>query len=809
VTLPVTGMSCAACAARTEKNLNRAPGVQSANVNFATKQATIEYDPHATATPQLVEVIRKTGFDTAGVSSLVLHVHGDAVESAKRVPGVTGATQEGDQLTVQFVGSTVQGDGIAEALKKSGVPAHVLHEDEPEDWEKMARETEYRHLFGRFIVAAALSLPVLLMAMLPHLLPDTHVVHNLMETPGMSWVQLVLTTPVMFYSAKPFFTGAWNSFLHRAADMNTLVALGTGAAYLYSAAAVFAPGWVSPYTMNPPVYFEAAAVIIALVVLGRLLEARARARTGDAIRSLVGLQPKTARVVRNGAEQDVPFEQVVVGDTLVVRPGEKVPVDGEVLTGTSAVDESMLTGESMPVSKSAGDEVFGATMNTTGAFTYRATKVGKDTALQQIIRLVQEAQGRKAPIQRLADVVSGIFVPAVLIIAIVTFAAWFVASPDASRMSEALVAAVSVLIIACPCALGLATPTAIMVGTGRAATMGVLVRGAESLEVAQKVDAVVLDKTGTVTKGKPELREVRAFDGLSSEELLALVAGAELRSEHPLGLAIVLGAEERGIEIPEVEDFQSVTGRGIVARVNGREVVVGNEKFALEKTGVAQSPFSSAMYELASRGHTPVAVAINGRPAGVVSVADTVKPGAKWAVDQLKSLGIDVAMMTGDNERTAKAVAAQVGINNVMSEVLPGHKADEVKRLQSKGKTVAMVGDGINDAPALAQADVGIAIGTGTDVAIEASDVTLIRGDLDGVVAAVRLSRATMRTIRQNLFFAFVYNVLGIPVAAGVLYPAFGITLSPVIASLAMALSSVSVVTNSLRLRGASVTSRP
>jgi Cu+-exporting ATPase len=556
--------------------------------------------------------------------------------------------------------------------------------------------------------------------------------------------------------------------------------------------------------MNPPVYFEAAAVIIALVVLGRMLEARAKAQAGDAIRALVGLQPKTARVVRGGNEVDIDVREVAVGDTIVVRPGEEIPVDGEVLTGASAVDESMLTGESLPVTKGAGDEVFGATVNTTGSFTYRATKVGKDTALQQIVRLVQEAQGHKAPIQRLADVVSGVFVPVVLMIAVVTFAVWFVGAPPVSRLSEALVAAVSVLIIACPCALGLATPTAIMVGTGRAATRGILVRGAESLEVAEKVDTVVLDKTGTLTKGKPELREVRAYGGFSEAELLRLVSGAEQRSEHPLALAIVVGAEERGVEVPEVESFDSVTGRGIVARVAGREVVVGNLGLMRERGGDL-GRLETDLYELASMGHTPMGIAVDGRVAGVVSVADTLKPGAKWAVDALKAEGIEVAMVTGDNERTAKAVAGQVGINRVMAEVLPGHKADEVKRLQSEGKTVAMVGDGINDAPALAQADVGIAIGTGTDVAIEASDVTLIRGDLDGVVGAVRLSKATMRTIRQNLFFAFIYNVLGIPIAAGVLYPFFGLTLSPVIASLAMALSSVSVVTNSLRLRGGHV----
>jgi Cu+-exporting ATPase len=806
VTLPVTGMSCAACAMRTEKNLNRAQGVTSASVNFATKQATIEYDADATGTSSLVEVIRRTGFDTAGVQRTVLRVNGSAVAQALKLPGVVSALQEGDALTVEHVGSTVQADGVLQGLRDAGLVAELLEEEQEEDWEASARAAEYRDLLSRFIVAAALSIPVLLIAMLPHVLPDESVVHNLLELPALGLIQLILTTPVMVYSGRSFFTSAWRSFTHRSADMNTLVALGTGAAYLYSTASVFFPEFVSPNTMHPQVYFEAAAVIIALVILGRMLEARARAQTGDAMRGLIGLQAKTARVVRDGAESDVLIEQVVVGDTVVVRPGEKVPVDGEVLTGVSAVDEAMLTGESIPVTKVAGDEVFGATLNTTGAFTYRATKVGKDTALQQIVRLVQEAQGSKAPIQRLADVVSGVFVPVVLVIAIVTFAAWFVFAPEVSRVSEALVAAVSVLIIACPCALGLATPTAIMVGTGRAATMGILVKSAVSLEHAEKINAIVLDKTGTITKGKPELKEVRAFAGFDEKEVLLLVASAEQRSEHPVAAAIVAGAEERGVEIADVESFESLTGRGIVARVMGREVVVGNERLMQER-GVSGA-FSTQIFELAARGHTPMAVAIDGRAAGVVSVADTVKPGAQWAVAKLKDIGVEVAMVTGDNERTAEAIAHQVGIGTVVAQVLPAEKVEVIKKLQSQGKTVAMVGDGINDAPALAQADVGIAIGTGTDIAMHASDVTLVRGDLDGVVTAINLSRATMRSIRQNLFFAFVYNVLGIPIAAGVLYPAFGIALSPVIASLAMALSSVSVVTNSLRLRTARIATR-
>ncbi|MCH7945424.1 MAG: copper-translocating P-type ATPase, partial [Armatimonadetes bacterium] len=718
-----------------------------------------------------------------------------AAEAVSAMPGVLAAHQDDGQLTVDYLSSTIRLTDLAEALRGAGIDVEAEEPDEDDDWERKARIAEYEDLKSRFRVAAILGLPVLLLAMAPHVLPVTSVFHNLAETRASEWVQLVFTVPVMLYSGRSFFVGAWRSFLNRGADMNTLVALGTGAAFLYSVVATVFPGWISPTTMRAPIYFEAAAVIIALVILGRMLEAKAKARTGDAIRGLIGLQARTARVIRDSTEQDVPIEQVVVGDVVVVRPGEKIPVDGVVRGGESAIDESMLTGESMPVSKASGDTVFGATVNTTGSFTFEATKVGKDTALQQIIRLVQEAQGNKAPIQRLADVISGIFVPVVLIIAVATFAVWFVAAPVDTRLTDALVAAVSVLIIACPCALGLATPTAIMVGTGKAATKGVLIKGGESLETAHSLQAIVLDKTGTITKGEPELTVVRAFGGFNDDEFLKLVASAESRSEHPLGLAIVKGAEERGIDLAEVESFESFTGRGLVATVCGREVAVGNARLMSER-GVRSDEFESVLAELSAEGNTPMAVAVDGRAAGVVAVADTVRDGSRAAIAELRSMGIEVAMITGDNERTATAVARQVGIDLVLSEVLPGDKAREIKRLQDEGKVVGMVGDGINDAPALAQADVGIAIGTGTDIAMEASDVTLIRGDLDGVVSAIRLSKATMGTIRQNLFFAFVYNVIGIPIAAGVLYPAFGITLSPIIASAAMALSSVSVVTN-------------
>jgi Cu+-exporting ATPase len=550
-----------------------------------------------------------------------------------------------------------------------------------------------------------------------------------------------------------------------------------------------------------PVYFEAASVIIALILLGRLLEARAKGQTSDAIRRLVGMQAKTARVLRDERELDVAFEDVVVGDVVVVRPGEKIPVDGVIAEGASAVDEAMLTGESLPVEKKIGDEVFGGTINKTGAFRFTATKVGKDTALQQIVKLVQEAQGSKAPIARLADTVSGIFTPVVLCVAIATFVVWFVFAPVDVRFTMALVNFVSVLIIACPCALGLATPTAIMVGTGKGAQHGVLIRGGESLETAGKLQTVVLDKTGTITRGVPALTDVIAADGMDEDELLRIVASAEKLSEHPLGEAIVRGAQERHLTFSEASNFNALAGHGIEARVDNRALLLGNARLMSERS-IALDGFTERAEQLAADGKTAMYAAVDERLAGVLAVADEIRPESAEAIAALQRLGLEVVMMTGDNRRTAEAVAKRVGIERVLAEVLPEGKAGEIKRLQvEEGRVVAMVGDGLNDAPALAQADVGIAIGTGTDVAIEASDITLIKGDLRGVLTGIALSRATIRTIKQNLFWAFIYNVVGIPVAAGLLYPLTGWLLSPIIASAAMSLSSVSVVTNSLRLR--------
>jgi Cu+-exporting ATPase len=610
-------------------------------------------------------------------------------------------------------------------------------------------------------------------------------------------VQLGLITPVYLYAGWPIHRIGWLSLVHRAAEMNALITVGTTAAFAYSVVATVTPD-LFPVDLQQ-VYFETVGVIITLILLGRLFEARAKAGTGEAIRKLIGLQPRNARLVRDGVETEVPIAEVVAGDVISVRPGEKVPVDGEVIEGGSSVDESVVTGESIPVSKHPGDAVIGATINQTGAFRFRATRVGKDTMLAQIIRLVQEAQGSKAPIQRLADKVSSYFVPIVIFIAIATFVAWFVLGPQ-PELTLALVSAVSVLIIACPCALGLATPLSIMVSTGKGAEQGILIRSAEALETAEKLDTVVLDKTGTITRGSPELTDVIASPAVDERELLRAAASAESASEHPLAAAIVRGAEKRGLELSKATDFESFTGKGIRAKVDGRSVLVGSDRM-LQAAGIAARSLTDAALRLSNDGKTPILVAIDGKPAGVVGVADTIKNDSAAAVGSLRKVGLQVVMITGDNRRTAAAIARQAGIQRVVAEVLPDRKANEVKRLQGGGRVVAMVGDGINDAPALAQADVGMAIGTGTDVAIEASDITLISGSLTGVVTALTLSKATMRNIRQNLVFAFGYNAVGIPIAAGVLFPILGLRLSPMIAAAAMALSSLSVVSNSNRLR--------
>ena len=681
----------------------------------------------------------------------------------------------------------------------AAVPARAIEprpaSSEPllDDSEAAERKAEIADLTGRVIVGAALSAPVLAAAIFAGFLAPAGPLSFVLN----HWLQLALITPVFLYSGWPIHKTGWLSLRHRSAEMNTLITVGTTAGYGYSLLVTVAPG-LFPADLRG-VYFEAVGVIITLILLGRLIEARAKAGTGEAIRKLIGLQPRTAYIVRDGAEAEVPIAEVLAGDVIAVRPGAKIPVDGVLVDGQSSVDESMVTGEAMPVGKQVGDAVIGATINQTGAFRMQATRVGKDTMLAQIIRLVEQAQASKAPIQRLADQVSSYFVPAVIFIAIWTFVVWFVVGPPPS-LTAALVSAVAVLIIACPCALGLATPLSVKVGTGKGAEQGILIRSAGALETAGRLDAVVFDKTGTLTRGVPALTDVIVLDGSDENKLLRLVASAELSSEHPLGAAVVAGAASRGLELAEASDFDSVTGKGIRALVRGRRVVVGNRRL-LEDEGIPSADLASVADRLSAEGKTPVLLAIDGQPAGVIGIADTLKEDSAAAVATLYALGVNVVMITGDNRRTAAAIARQVGIERVVAEVLPEHKAREVHRLQGEGRKVAMVGDGINDAPALAQADVGMAIGTGTDVAIEAADITLISGALTGVVTGIRLSRATMRNIRQNLFFAFAYNTIGIPIAAGVLYPFLGLRLSPMIAAGAMALSSLSVVSNANRLR--------
>ena len=817
VNFPVTGMTCASCVRRVERALANHEGVAEASVNFASEEASVAYHPEATKRDELIRVIREAGYGvdvretTFGVTGMTCASCVGRVERAlRKVPGVVGASVNlaNEKAKVGYISGEVGARDLEKAVEEAGYG--IVREDEGASVED-SREREYGKLRGDFFLAAALT-ALILIGSLPMMLGFK------LPVP-VAWLNLgllFLATPVQFWAGRRFYRGALGALRHGQANMNTLVVMGTSAAYFYSVLATLAPGLFAAGRAD--VYFDTSALIITLILLGRLLEARAKGRTNEAIKKLAGLRAKTARVVRDGGEVDVPVEDVRVGDVVVVRPGEKVPVDGRVLAGESAVDESMITGESIPVTKRQGDEVIGATMNTNGSFRFEATKVGEDTALQQIVRMVEEAQGSKAPIQRLADRISAVFVPAVMGVAAATFAIWLLFGPEPA-FTFALLNTVAVLIIACPCAMGLATPTSIMVGTGKGAESGILIKGGEALEGAHKLDTVVLDKTGTLTRGVPELTDVAVGDGIDDVELLRIVASAERGSEHPLGEAIVRGAKERGLSFVEAEGFEAVSGGGVRASVEGREVLVGSRRF-LSESGAHKEGLVARGEELAREGKTPVFVAFDGRPVGLLAVADAAREESREAVDRLHSLGLEVAMLTGDNRRTAEAIARELSVDRVVAEVRPQDKANEVKRLQAEGKRVGMVGDGINDAPALAQADVGIAIGTGTDVAMEAADLTLISGDVRGVARAIGLSKATVRNIKQNLFWAFAYNVALIPVAAGALYPLFSEGsvpevlrpvlgeygfLNPVLAAAAMALSSVTVLSNALRLRRAKV----
>ena len=752
IQLPVAGMTCASCVNRIERFLNKTPGVEEATVNLATEMATIRYLPEMAGRAELVGAIEAAGYEVK--------------PSALVEP------------------SADDGGSAADALEAAQVA------------EEAERARELRLMLTQSLVAIGIAAAAMTLMFWPQTIVPMEELNKLILWPA---------TIVQFWAGGRFYRAAWRALRHGGATMDTLVVAGTTAAWVYSVFVTMWPSVIHAAGLHPETYFESSAIIIGLVLLGRWLELRARGQTTGAIRRLMGLQATTARVVRGAEEIDVPLAQVVVGDLLRVRPGDKIPVDGVLVEGTSAVDESMLTGEAIPVSKATGDEVIGATINTTGSFVMRATRVGRETALARIVEMVQRAQGSKAPIQRLADRIAAWFVPFVLIVGALTFAVWFLGGPE-PRLTLALTAFIAVVVIACPCAMGLATPTAIMVGTGKGAEAGILVRGGEALEVAHRVDAVLFDKTGTLTLGRPAVAAVVPADGWSPAELLDLAASAEKGSEHPLAEAIVARAKVDELGFGVVEGFEAVAGRGVAATVDGRRVLVGNARL-LGDNAVATEQLEAVAVDESANGRTAVLVAVDGAPAGVISIADPVKAESVEAIRQLAASGVESWMITGDRRSTAEAVARQVGIpaERVLAEVLPGDKAAAVERLQADGRTVAMVGDGINDAPALAQADLGVAIGTGADVAIEASDITLVGGDPRGVVSALVLSRRTMRVIRQNLFWAFAYNVLLIPVAMGILYPTFGITLAPAMAAGAMALSSVSVVTNSLRLRGVRV----
>ncbi len=806
--IPITGMTCATCAATIQKGLGHMPGVKQAEVNLASEKASVEYDPGRVDLAKIKKEISRLGYGAATKKS-IFPVSGmtcascvNRVEQAlSEVPGVitVNVNLASEKATVEYIEGTEFAE-LRRAVRETGYelgPEAATLEDVT-----TAAQRDIKKVRDRFIVAAVLAAAVMALGWMP-------------AFTGKPYLLWALATPVQFWSGWRFYRGTWGALRHRTADMNTLIAVGSSSAYFYSAVAVVFPRLFVIGGLGTHLYFDTSSMIITLILLGRFLEARAKGQTSAAIKELVGLQPKTALVIRDGQEIEIPIEDVQIGDPILVRPGQRVPVDGVIRDGYSSLDESMITGESLPVEKAVGDEVIGATINKTGSFRFEATKVGKDTTLARIIRLVEEAQGSKAPIQRLADVIASYFVPIVIGIAIITFIIWYFIGP-APALTYAFLNFIAVLVIACPCALGLATPTAIMVGTGRGAEHGILIRSAGALERAHQIDTVLLDKTGTLTRGEPEVTDILAIPSSSQEEVLRLAASAEHGSEHPLGEAIVRAAREKKLKLLPVKNFNAIPGKGVRAQVAGKELILGNLKL-IEEKGLSLNGLETEAERLREKGKTVMFLGADSRLTGLIALADTLKPGAGEAVAELHRMGIETVMITGDNRRTAEAIAQQAGIDRALAEVLPENKAGEVKKLQKKGKVVAMVGDGINDAPALAQADVGIAIGTGTDVAMETGDITLISGDLEGIVTAISLSKRTMRTIRQNLFWAFAYNTALIPIGAGVLYLAFGNGsvpsglnfilgnygfLNPILAAAAMAASSITVVLNSLRLRG-------
>lgn len=810
IALPIAGLHKSGGPAL-ERAISAVPGVSKTSVNVKEGRVFVDYDPSRANVADLLEAMRSAGFTPNG-QTLRLKVSGlycaecvVRIEDAlKATPGVLDATMNAatNEVKVEYAPAIGDLSLLTQAVESAGPyrAARAAEASEPElDQETQATEKEYRSLMRKWWFGAVVGVPTMILSY-PWIFP---ILRDWFPrgSPQLIYIWYamgVASLAVLIYSGSQFFIGMWEGLKHRSANMHTLIAVGTGVAWLYSTIALLFPQ-IFPSEEFTDVYYDVTVVVTALVVLGLAMEIKAKGRTSEAIKKLIGLQAKTARVLRDGQEVDIPVEEVLVNDIVVVRPGEKIPVDGEVSEGQSAVDESMITGESLPVSKKVGDEVIGATINKTGAFKFRATKVGKDTALANIIRLVQDAQGSKVPIQRIVDQVSAYFTPAVMILAIIGFVIWYDFGP-APALTYALIVAVTTLIIACPCALGMATPMSLTTGIGLGAQNGILIRSGDALQTAEKLNAVILDKTGTITVGKPSLTDVVLAPGQNEQEVLRLAASVEKSSEHPLALAIVEGGQAAGLKLSNVQTFDAIPGHGVSATVEGRHLLIGNIKL-MNREGIALGNLEEKSRALADDGKTPMYVAIDGQAAGIIAVADTVKEDSKAAIAVLKKMGLEVVMITGDNERTAKAIARQVGVDRVLAEVLPQDKAFNVQKLQLEGKKVAMVGDGINDAPALAQADIGLAIGTGTDVAIEASDITLIKGSLMGVVTAIQLSRATMRNVYQNLVGAFIYNTAGLPIALGLLYPFFGILLSPLLAALAMSFSSVTVIGNANRLK--------
>lgn len=785
ISVDILGMTCAACSTRVEKALNKQDGVKIATVNLLANRATIEFDADKIKEGDIINTIKKTGYEvplekrTLTVEGMTWSSCSSRVEKElNKLEGVKATVNLAtNKATVEYPSGLLTDDILIKTIEKAGYKAEVEIERDL-DREKELREKEIKSLKTSFIISAILSLPLFL-AMFFHMAGVDNALANLLNN---GWFQLALATPVQFIIGYRFYKGAYKALRGGGANMDVLIAMGTSAAYFFSI-----------YNLAigvPEYYFEASAVIITLIVLGNTFEAVAKGKTSEAIKKLMGLQPKTARVVRDEVEVDIPIEQLIVGDIVVVRPGERVPVDGIIVEGNSSLDESMITGESIPIDKTIDDEVIGATINKFGAFRFKATKIGKDTVLSQIIKLVEDAQGSKAPIQRLADKISGIFVPIVVVIALVTILGFTYIGGD---FNTGLINAIAVLVIACPCALGLATPTAIMVGTGKGAENGILIKSGEHLESTHKMDTIIFDKTGTITRGEPELTDILTFNEYDRNEILRIAASVERASEHPLGESIVKKAEEESMELSNPESFMSITGKGLRAEFEGKKVLIGNKRLMVEND-VSIEDRENDLLKLQEEGKTAMLMSLDGILSGIIAVADQMKDTSLEAVKELQKMGLEVYMITGDNERTAKAIAQKIGITKILADVLPEDKAEVVERLKSEGRHVGMVGDGINDAPALAAADIGFAIGTGTDVAMEAADITLMRGDLNGVVTAIRLSHRTMKTIRQNLFWAFFYNSVGIPIAA------LGF-LNPMVAGAAMAFSSVSVVTNSLRLK--------